>query len=111
MWIIGPYLLDLIDFLPDPLIHLVVVERIEHLVEVHLWGAADLLHVLVQRGEKVVEQVLVGGLEVPSGLDHTGSFCHLEHVIVTDAELGQLLGIFFEFLISIEDGLFVDGHA
>lgn len=111
MWIIGPNLLDLIDLLPDPLIHLVVVERIEHLVEVHLWCAVDLLHVLVQRGEKAVEQVLVGSLEVLAGLDNARSFRHLEHVVVTDAELGQLLGIFFEFLISKEDGLVIDRHA
>lgn len=59
MRIVGPNLLNLVDFHLDPLIHLIVIERVEHLVEVHFGRALDLLHVLVQRGEEVVKEVLI----------------------------------------------------
>ena len=84
MWIVGPNLLDLINFLLDTLIHLIVEERIKHLIEVHFWGSLD---VLLKSGEEVVEQVLIGGGKVATAttsLDDTGHLGQHEHVVVAD---------------------------
>lgn len=51
--IVCPDLLDLVYFLSDPLIQLIMIQRIEHLIEIHLRCSLDLLHVLVERPEEV----------------------------------------------------------
>ena len=113
MRIIGPYLLDLVNFLPNALIQLVVEQRVEHLVEVHSGRSRYLLNVLVQRREEVVQQVLVLGAQVAlAAVDDTGGCLgDHQHIIIANAVGCELLRIFFELFISEEHCLVVDGNA
>lgn len=95
MRIIGPNLLNLIYFLSDPLIQLIMEQRIEHLIEIHLRCSLNLLHVLVQCSEEVVEEVLIRLTKIStSGNNTRRRLRHHEHIIVADAVCGELLGIF-----------------
>ena len=60
MRIIHPDLLDLVHFLTDPLIQLIVIQRIEHLVEIHLWRSLNLLDILIELPEEIVQKILIG---------------------------------------------------
>ena len=112
MRIIRPNLLNLVDLEPDTLIHLVVEQRVEHLVEVHFGRPLNLLHILIQSCEEIVQEVLVGRTDIRrTTLNNSRRLGHHEHIVVVDAVLSQLLIIFFQLLISKENGLVVYGDA
>mmetsp|Transcript_18962 Transcript_18962/g.29088 ORF Transcript_18962/g.29088 Transcript_18962/m.29088 type:complete len:240 (+) Transcript_18962:531-1250(+) len=102
--VVGPQVLDLVNLLADHSLLLVVEETVEHLVEIHL--RSSLLHVIVQRREEVVQQVLVVLVEVASAVDGARGLSHHEHVIVLHSVVNQFLSALVQLLVLVENDHF-----
>ena len=95
---------------PYLLRQLIMVKLVEHLIEVHLGSAR---YVTLERREEVVEQVLIGLVQLlaaSTSTNHTSLFSKHEHIVVADAVLGQPLRIGRELIVFKEDGLVADGY-
>jgi hypothetical protein len=102
MGITGPNLLQLFYLLLDGLILLVVKHGVKHLPKGHLGCSVD---ILLQRGEKSIEQILIIVVEVASATDHSCRPGQGQHIVVRNSTFCQPSIVLVQLGAPKEEGL------
>lgn len=102
-----PNLPDHLRLSPHLLADLILIQRVEHLSEAHLWHVRGLLDFV----EEVVQHVgvcLVATARQTWRLNDCGLLREHDHVVVCDAALNQFFGVDLQFVVLKEQSLVQD---